>query len=551
MDWQQVSRLMSMVGELSPGTVSLVGAGPGDSTLITLRGAVRVTQADVVLHDKLIGPELLGLVRPDAERIFVGKWPAHGSGSGGASAGPPGGVPWTQERINEAMVAHARAGRRVVRLKGGDPFVFGRGGEECEYLARHGVAFEVVPGITAAFGAPATAGIPLTHRGLSRSFTLVTGHADPGDGDGGSPLNFAALARMETIAIYMGVRTLDSNCRQLIDAGMKSSTPVAVIQWGTRCWQRTVIGDLATIAAKTAVAGIQPPALVLIGEVVRMRESIEWFERRPLHGQVIAVTRMRGQADSLAGELTSLGAEVIEAPTIALAPMVDYSAVDEALRHIGRYAWLVLTSANGVDATFGRLAAMGLDSRALAGVKIAAVGTATAARMAAYGIKPDLVPGEAVGEALAEALVAQGIAGQRVLLLRAEVARRVLNDALAAAGAACDDLAVYRTVCPEQLPEEFVRRFDRGEIGWITLTSPSSWYNLLSLLGPQRAGGLYNVKLASIGPVTTRAIRERGYAEAVEADPHDVAGLVAAIRGYVHARSGGAGSSESQSAGER
>ena len=330
-----LSWLVTMTGELAPGSVSLVGAGPGDGTLISLRGAVRLLQADVVLHDKLIGPELFSLIRPDAERIFVGKW--------------RGTHPWTQDQINTALVEHARAGRRVVRLKGGDPFVFGRGSEECEHLAGAGVPFEVVPGITAAFGAPATAGIPLTHRGLSRSFALVTGHAEPDDEH---PLDFAALARMETIAIYMGLKNLGTNCDALVRAGMAADTPAAVVEWGTRPTQRTVVGSLATIAARVAGEDIQPPAMVLIGQVVRMRESIEWFERRPLHGQVIAVTRMRDQAEGLSGQLASLGAEVIEAPTLEIGPVEDYTAVDEALAALSRYAWLVVTSANGVDALF-------------------------------------------------------------------------------------------------------------------------------------------------------------------------------------------------------
>ncbi|MBI4580573.1 MAG: uroporphyrinogen-III C-methyltransferase [Planctomycetes bacterium] len=508
-----LSRLVSMVGDLPAGTVCLVGAGPGDSALISVRGAVRLTQADVVLHDKLIGPELLDLVRPEAQRVFVGKW--------------RGTHVWTQEEINEALVAHARAHRRVVRLKGGDPFVFGRGGEECEHLARAGVPFEVVPGITAAFGAPAAAGIPLTHRGLSRSFALVTGHADADDRH---PLDFAALARMETIAIYMGVKNLGRNCGKLMAAGMSPATPAAVIHWGTRPAQHTIVGTVGDIADRLAQRNIEPPAMILIGEVVRMRETIEWFERRPLHGQVIAVTRAREQAEGLAGALTALGAEVIEAPTLAVGTLEEYGAVDEALANAERYAWLVITSANGVEATFARLRAIGRDSRALAGISIAAVGAATAAALEDHGIRADLVPDEAVGEALADALVQQGVAGRRVLLLRAQIARKSLTAALTAAGAACDDLAVYRTICPDHLPEAFIDRLDRGQVDWVTLTSPSSFSNLLTLLGPQRAGRLGGVKLASIGPVTTQAIRDRGYVEAVEADPHDATGLVAAIR---------------------
>jgi uroporphyrinogen-III synthase len=264
-----------------------------------------------------------------------------------------------------------------------------------------------------------------------------------------------------------------------------------------------------------------------------MQESIEKSGHRPFRGQVVAVTRMRDQAETLSGQLAALGAEAIEAPTMELRLLEDYSTVDEALGRLQQYAWLVITSANGVDATFARLAVTGRDARALGALKVAAVGPATAERLADYGIRADLVPDEAVGEALADAMIQRGVAGKRILLLRAEVARKTLTSALTAAGAVCDDLAVYRTVCPGSLPPTFLERFDRGEIDWITLTSPSSFNNLVILLGNERAGRLHQVKLASIGPVTTQAIRDRGLVEAVEADPHDTTGLVAAMCRYV------------------
>ncbi len=508
-----LDRLVSLVGECAPGTVSLVGAGPGDSTLVTVRGAVRLSQADVVLHDKLVGPELLDLIPAGAERIFVGKW--------------RGEHPWTQEQINAALIEHARAGRRVVRLKGGDPFVFGRGGEECEALAAAGIAFEVVPGITAAFGAPAYAGIPLTHRGLSRSFALVTGHEDP---DAGQSLDFDALARIDTLAMYMGVRHLAGNCRRLMAAGLPPTTPAAVIEWGTRPAQRVITGTVADVAQRADRHQVRPPALVLIGKVVSVRERIQWFENQPLHGQVIVVTRMRDQAAALTGPLRAAGADVIEAPTLTLAPMPDYAAVDESLRTVGTYAWLVVTSANGAGALFDRLDALGLDARALAGVKIAAVGSATAGRLGEGGIRPDLVPPEATGESLGRAMIAAGVGGgQRVLLLRGDLADESLPAALRAGGAHCDDRAVYRTIAPADLPDAFWAAYEAGRIGWITLTSPSAFVNLLERLGGDRTEQLRAIKLASIGPVTTRAIRERGFEVTVEADPHDVAGMVAAI----------------------
>lgn len=510
---EALNRLARLVGAFEPGTVALVGAGPGDSALISIRGAVRLTQADVVLHDKLIGPELLDLCRPDAQRIFVGKW--------------RGDKVWTQDQINAALVEHAKAGRRVVRLKGGDPFVFGRGGEECEYLAAAGVRYEVVPGITAAFGAPASAGIPLTHRNLSRSFVLVTGHAHP-DEPGGP--DFDALARMETIAFYMGMKMLAENARRLIAAGMASTTPAAVIQWGTRPGQRTIVGTLADIASRVEAANLTPPALVLIGRVVALRERIGWFEQQPLHRQVIVVTRPREQAAGLSDLLRSAGAEVIEAPTIECVEPEDWTPVETALRNLSSYHWVVLTSANGVAAFFKGLERLGLDARALAGTKMAAIGAATADRLKSYGIRPDLIPAEAVGESMAEALIRAGVKGRRVLLPRADIGREQLPASLREAGAECDDLPVYRTICPESLPAAFLARLEAGGVDWITLTSPSSFVNLLTLLGEGRHELLRRVRLASIGPVTTRAVRAAGFEVVCEASPHDVEGLVAAIK---------------------
>jgi len=507
--WQVLERL---VGAFPAGMVSLVGAGPGDSALISVRGAVRLMQADVVLHDRLVGPELLDLPRPAAERIFVGKY--------------RGEHVWTQEQINEALIRHARAGKRVVRLKGGDPFVLGRGGEECLALAEAGVRYEVVPGITAAFGAPATAGIPLTHRGMSRSFALVTAHDAP---DGPESPDFGALARMGTIVLYMPLKTLHRSCEALIEAGLSPGTPAAVIHWGTRPEQRVVEGTVGDVADRVAAERIAPPAMVVIGPVVALRRSLAWFERQPLFGRTVVVTRMPDQAPALADALRAAGAEVIEAPTIALEAVADTTPVDEALRLIDACDWLVLTSANGVKAFFQHLSRLGLDARHLAGVRIAVVGRATAACLSQWGIRADLVPDEAVGEALAEAMIREGVAGRDVLLLRAEVARPELPDALRRAGARVKDVPVYRTVAPERLPEHFVRALEDGGVDWVTLTSPSSFENMLKRLGPEHVERLRKVKLASIGPVTTRAIRAAGFREAVEANPHDVPGLVSAI----------------------
>lgn len=509
----QLNTLQAMVGGFDPGTVCLVGAGPGDSPLISVRGAMRLMQSDVVLYDKLIGPELLNLPRPEATRVFVGK--------------ERGQHTWPQEKINAAMVHYARENKRVVRLKGGDPFVFGRGGEECAFLAQAGIPYEVVPGITAAFGAPATAGIPPTHRGMSRSFALVTGHADENDE---TPLDFEALARMDTLAIYMGLDRLEYNCKKLIAAGRPADTPVAVIHWGTTPHQRTVVGTLQDIADRVAIERLESPALVMIGQTVKLRQSIEWFEHRPLAGKTVVVTRMRHEAGDLSGPLQMMGAEVIVAPTIELADVEDFDPIDEALQKLDKYDWVVLTSGNGVDALFRRLQYLGGDARWLAPVKIAVVGSGTMERLMSYSVKPDLIPPEAVGESLSKSLIDEGMRKKKVLLLRADIARSRLPQLLTKAGAKCDDLPIYRTICADALPPLFWQRYEQGRIDWITLTSPSTFINLLMMMGKDNTEGLWSIKLASIGPVTTRAIREAGYMEAAEASPHDIGGLVRSIR---------------------
>ena len=510
-----IDRLARLVGPMPPGSVSLVGAGPGDSALISVRGAARLIQADVVLHDKLVGPELLDLPRPDAERIFVGKW--------------RGTHVWTQDEINNALVKHARAGRRVVRLKGGDPFVFGRGGEEAVQLAEAGIPFEIVPGITAAFGAPASAGIPLTHRGMSRSFVLVTGH-DTDDAE--HPIDFAALAQMETIAFYMGMKHLEDHCTRLIEAGMPANTPAAVIRWGTRPEQHTIVGTLGDLPARVRDENIEPPAMILIGQVVRLREKIQWFECRPLAGQRIIVTRPAEQSPALTGPLIALGAEVIEAPAIVVEPVDDPAAIDDAILNLQRYEWLVLTSGNGVNALFSRIDALGLDSRALGGVRIAAIGSATREVLLSRGVRPDLLPDEAVGESIGAALIAAGVAGHRILLLRADIARPRLVDMLREAGATCDDIAAYRTVGATTLPRGLNDRLKRGDVDWATFTSPSSFENFTALLDDAGREALRSIRIASIGPVTTQAIAAAGMTATIEADPHNADGLVEAIRTY-------------------
>lgn len=512
-DLDSINKLRPLVGGFEPGTVSLVGAGPGDGGLISVRGAARLMQADVVLYGSRIDPELLALPRAEVKRIAAG----------GDGDQPP----WPMDQLNNELVRYAMESKRVVWLEHGDPFLFSSGGRTCQHLAGAGIHYEVVPGISAALAGTVTAGIPPTCAGLSGTVALVAGQ---GEAEGSGGLNFAALAGMDTIAIYLELGELASGCQGLIAAGMDPKTPAAVTQDPGLPRQRTVAGTLETIAAQAASERIETPALVLIGRTVTLRKSIEWFENRPLHGQSIVVTRMEHEAGDLGGPLQLLGANVIYAPTIELREVDDYAVVDKALRKVDKYDWLVLTSGNGVEALFRRLEHMGLDGRALAGVKIAVVGSGTASRLREFGIRADLIPPEAVGDSLAEALLTQDLRKKRVLMLRADIARSRLLAVLTKAGARCDDLPVYRTACPERLPEAFLEQLDRGRIDWITLTSPSSMVNLLALLGRERSKALWSLKLASIGPVTTRAIRKLGFIEAAEANPHNIPGLVEAIR---------------------
>ena len=511
------------VGPQPPGSVALVGAGPGDPGLISIRGAVRIAEADVILYDKLACPSLLLLARPDCERRLVGK--QRGSGSVG------------QAKTNAALLEHARAGKRVVRLKGGDPFVFARGGEEAEALADAGVLFEVVSGITAGIAAPTAAGIALTHRQYARTVAMFTGHEDPDHTK--RTLDYEAMARMDAIIIYMALETIDACCRKLVDVGKPPETPVAVIQAATRPDQRTVVGTLADIGALVQQAELVAPVLVLVGPVVALRDKLAWFERRPLFGRRIINTRPTDQAPELSARLEQLGAEVLEAPAIETVPPNDWSPVDDAIRRLSDYDWLILTSANGVDALFSRLDAASLDARALAGVRIAAIGPGTAGRLSDRFVRADLVPDAYVAERLAEAIQAAGpVAGKRILLLRADMARKTLPEQLTAAGARCDDVVAYRTVRPTALADAVLDRLRRRQVDRVTFTSSSTARNFLALLGDANtsdADFLDGVRLASIGPVTSKTLNEAGRPPTVEASTHTAAGLVEAITEFENA----------------
>ncbi|MEB2284807.1 MAG: uroporphyrinogen-III C-methyltransferase [Polyangiaceae bacterium UTPRO1] len=504
------------------GRVSLVGAGPGDPGLLTLHGKRCLEGADVVIYDALSSPGLLALTRPSCEIVFTGK---HGSGAR-----------LTQTQITAAMLAHAQAGRWVVRLKGGDPFVFGRGGEEALACVRAGIPFEVVPGVTAAVAAPAYAGIPLTHRDHASVVSLVTGHEAEREGSNAVPWD--ALARQGgTLVLYMSVLRLAANLASLTAAGLDPATPAAAIRWGTTARQRVVRGTVATLPGLVAAAALRPPALVVIGGVVGLAPELSWFERRPLFGRRIVVTRPREQVRAFAALLEAEGAEVVSLPTIAPAPPQSFAACDAALADLGRYAWLVLTSPHGVEVFFERLRALGRDVRELAGVAIAAIGPATAAGVAARGLNVALTPGEYRAEAVADAIVARGVAGVRVLLARAAGARSVLPERLRAAGALVDDVATYRTVVPPEATAAPALFAGTRRPDLVTFTSSSTVAHFAGLFpGRDLRAVLAGVAVGCIGPVTAATARERGLTVDVEPSEYTVPAFAAAIVDYLRSR---------------
>jgi uroporphyrinogen III methyltransferase/synthase len=504
------------------GKVSLVGAGPGDPGLLTLHGKRCLEGADVVVYDNLSNPDLLRFTRRDCEVIFTGK---HGTG-----------VRLTQEQISALVIERARSGRWVVRLKGGDPFVFGRGGEEADECGRAGIPFEIVPGVTAAVAAPAYAGIPLTHRDHASLVSFVTGHEAEGAGPANVP--WAALARQGgTLVLYMSVLQLEANLRSLVAAGLAPETPAAAIRWGTTPRQRVLRGTAATLPQLAAAAKLRPPALVVIGAVVNLADRLAWFERRPLFGRRIVVTRPRGQVQAFAQLLEAAGAEVIALPTIAPEPPASFAEIDAALADLGRYTWLVLTSPHGVEVFFDRLRALGRDLRELAGVQIAAIGPATAAGVAARGLNVALTPGEYRAEAVAAALIARGVAGRRVLLARAAGARAVLPEQLRAAGAIVDDVATYRTVLPAEAASAPALFAGDSRPDLITFTSSSTVTNFARLFaGHDVRGVLAGVAVACIGPVTAATARALGLVVDVEPGEYTVPAFAAAIVEYLGAR---------------
>jgi uroporphyrinogen III methyltransferase/synthase len=494
--------------------VYLVGAGPGDLGLVTLRAKECIEQANVIVYDHLANPEMLSWAREDAEIIYAGK--------------EAGKYALKQDEINALLVTKAREGKQVVRLKGGDPFVFGRGAEEAEAIVDAGIAFEIVPGITSAIAGPAYAGIPVTHRGQNSHVTFFTGHEDPTKAQ--SSIDYAALTKLGgTQVMLMGVERIESIARQMMEQGARKDLPVALVRWATTGRQETLVGTLENIAKQVLDIGFEAPAVAVFGEVVSLRENLNWYEKRPLSGKRIVVTRTRKQASELSNQLRRLGAEIVELPTIRIEPPTELREFAELVQDAHSYDWIVFTSPNGVEAFFEMFFKLYDDAREIGPTKIAAIGPATAQRVKDYHLHVDLQPEEFVAEAIVREFIKQGgVENLRILIARAEKARDVLPKKLSGLGAIVDEGFAYRTVPETRDATGARRRLLEEGADLVTFTSSSTVENFLALGLPWPEG----MQVASIGPITSKTARDHGLKIDIEARRHDVEGLVEAIRNF-------------------
>ena len=502
---------------MKSGTVFLVGAGPGDPGLITLRGVECLRMADLIVYDRLANETLLGHANPSARMILMGKGPDDS--------------PNIQDQILETMIHAAKSGLDVVRLKGGDPFVFGRGGEEAKALEEAGIKFEIVPGISSAIAVPAYSGIPVTHRGIATSFTVVSGSEE--SAKEGSSLDWEGIAKTPgTLVILMGWRKLGGIVQILLGHGKPPETPVSVIQWGTTSKQRTVTGELANIADQAMRAGLGSPAIIVIGPVVKLQQQLKWIEgARPLLGKKIVVTRSRSQVGKLARELRLLGAEVIEFPTIEIVPMDDYSELDEALDRLHAYQWLIFTSVNTVDVVFNRLTMRGRDTRSLSTVKVAAIGSSTAEKLYEHGVVPDFVPSSYVGESVIRGFREFQMDSARILLPGSDISSPVIYEGLQEMGARVETVPVYKTVVPLGSGEPVTELFGNLDADVVTFTSSSTVQNLVDLLSGD-VSAIERSLIATIGPITSQTARGLNLRVDLESEPHTIPGLVQALVRY-------------------
>ena len=501
------------------GKVYLIGAGPGDPGLFTLRGVRCLRQADVVVYDYLANPRLLSYVKPGAELIYVGK-----------KGGEP--DPTSQDEIARLLIEKARSGKVVARLKGGDPFIFGRGGEEGEELFQAGVPFEVVPGVTSAIAVPAYAGIPLTHRDYASTVAFLTGHEDPSKQESTIPWEKVATG-FGTLVFLMGIGNLPRIVEKLVAHGRAIDTPAAVIQWGTTPEQEAVVGTLDSIVALVEERGLGPPAILVVGDVVRLRERLSWFERRPLFGKRILVTRAREQAGDFVELLESQGAEALQLPLIEFAPPGTWEPLDRAIERLETYRWIVFTSANGVEAFFTRLRALRQDARRLGEAHVCAIGPATAEALERHWIIPNIVPDEFLAEGIVEAFKRHDLRGARILLPRAEVARDLLPKELEAFGATVEVVPAYRTVRADADREMLKQLLQDRKIDLVTFTSSSTVTAFVELLGTEDPKALLEgVRIACIGPITAATAEGFGVAVDITAKPYTIPALAESIVHY-------------------
>ncbi len=498
---------------MKAGKVYLVGAGPGDPGLISQKGLECLSQAGAIIYDRLLDERLLDSVPPEAERIYVGK-------SAGQHAKE-------QVEINQLLVKKARKGKSVVRLKGGDPFVLGRGGEEAEVLKQNRIPFEVIPGVSSAIAVPAYAGIPVTHRGLASSFAVIAGHEDPSKDS--SSIAWEKLATgVDTLVFLMGMQNLPEIVVKLIEYGRPINTPVAVIKEGTRPEQKTIVGSLENIVARVKDQRLGPPAVIVVGEVVRLREKLRWFDNRPLFGKRILVTRARHQASTLSKLLSEHGAQPIELPAIDIQAVANTAELDQAILYLSHYQWIVFTSVNGVEAFFQRLYNQNSDTRALKGLKIAAIGPATAKALEMKGIIPDYLPEVYTTERLIDGLRRREIVGQRFLLPRADIANKELAEGITQLGAEVHEIAVYKTLPSADTISRARQMLLSGEIDVVTFTSSSAVSNLVAVFKGEQTM-VNSAKVACIGPKTTDTAAKAGLKVDIVAEEHTIPGLVAAI----------------------
>jgi len=497
------------------GKVYIIGAGPGDAGLITLKGIDCLRKADVVIYDYLVSRDLLKHTRSDARFIYAGK-------QGGAHT-------LSQWQINDLLVKEAKAGNIVARLKGGDPFIFGRGGEEAEKLVASGIPFEVVPGVTSAIAVPAYAGIPLTHRGLTSTVAFVTGHEDPTKGK--SDIDWQALARIGTLVFLMGVKNIEKIANELQDNGMSAETPAALIRWGTTPRQQILTSTLSNISMLAKELKFAPPAILVVGKVVELRDTLNWFDSKPLFGKGVVITRPERQADDLAELLIKEGANPIGFPTIKIIPPPDWSELDTAIKNLEDYDWLIFTSANGVSFFFERLLVKGKDIRDLKGVKICCIGPATAQQVQNRGIRVDLVPAKFISEGILKSFSRKKMKGKRILIARAFRARDVLPEGLKKLGADVDVVTTYVTVASEKKKSDLKTLFKENHVDVLTFTSSSTVDNFIKIAG-RKFSLPEGVRIACIGPVTAAAAKKAGLSVDIHQEEYTMEGLVGALTDY-------------------